>query len=113
MGDLSKHFNRSEFACKCGCGFDTVDYELLLVVEDVRTHFNKPITINSGCRCVKHNASVGGTERSQHVKGKAADIVVKGVEPKEVADYIGDWTGGLKAYDTFTHVDSRNSRARW
>ncbi len=113
MGDLSTHFDRSEFSCKCLCGFDTVDHKLILILEDIRDHFKKPVTINSACRCVAHNATVKGAKKSQHVKGRAADIVVKDVSPREVAEYISNWKGGLKAYNTFTHIDSRDDRARW
>lgn len=33
------------------------------------------LTINSGVRCTKHNKAVGGVPNSQHLLGKAADIV--------------------------------------
>ena len=55
----SKYFKRSEFACKCGCGFDTVDYELVKVLEYIREHFDRPLQINSGCRCATHNRTLG------------------------------------------------------
>ncbi|BEB16509.1 hypothetical protein VEE45_23520 [Escherichia coli] len=46
---LSKHFSRKEFKCKCGkCDYDTIDAELLVILEDVREHFGKPVIINSG-----------------------------------------------------------------
>ena len=32
MGDLTKNFSRSEFACKCGCGFDDIDLVLQSVI---------------------------------------------------------------------------------
>lgn len=28
MGDLTKNFNRFEFACKCGCGFDDIELQV-------------------------------------------------------------------------------------
>lgn len=37
-----------------------------------------PITINSGFRCKQLNALVGGKPNSQHLKGQAADINIKG-----------------------------------
>ena len=37
-----------------------------------------PITINSGFRCKALNAAVGGVSNSQHCKGQAADINIKG-----------------------------------
>ncbi|WP_442788004.1 D-Ala-D-Ala carboxypeptidase family metallohydrolase [Lelliottia sp. SL45] len=65
---------QSEFACHCDCGFDSISPELITVPEYVRTHFGAPVKINSGCRCEKHNAKVGGGPNSRHVQGIAADI---------------------------------------
>jgi uncharacterized protein YcbK (DUF882 family) len=114
MGDLSKHFNRSEFACKCGCGFDTVDYGLLDTLEYIREWFAEPVTINSACRCIAHNKAVGGSDNSQHLKGKAADIVVRDNSPTRVLHACNMRSGlGVGVYDTFTHIDSRGTDARW
>lgn len=116
MGDLSQHFNRSEFACRCGCGFDSIASELITVLEDVRVHFGSPVKINSGCRCPAHNKKVGGAPNSQHVQGIAADIVVKGRTPALVADYLErkyPGTYGIGRYSGFTHVDVRSVAARW
>jgi len=114
MGDLTKNFSRSEFACKCGCGFDTIDYEVLNRLEDLRLIYNAPITINSACRCAKHNKVVGGKSSSMHLKGRAVDFVVKGKSPFEVYDDSAPhWKGGLGRYSTFTHIDSRGRKARW
>jgi uncharacterized protein YcbK (DUF882 family) len=115
MGDLSTHFSRSEFKCKCSqCDFDTVDAGLLLMLEKIRVHFNRPITINSACRCARHNFAVGGGKTSQHLYGRAADITVDGIEPRIVANYAEALNpGGLGHYSTFTHIDSRNGTARW
>jgi len=116
MGDLSKDFSRSEFQCKCGCGFDTVDAELLKVVQDVRDHYHARTTINSACRCLEHNRSVGSTDTSQHPKAKAADITVRGVSPARVHHYLVQKYPdkyGIGNYADFTHVDVRSDRARW
>ena len=111
---ISKHFRRREFACKCGCGQDTVDAALLVVLERIREHFNAPIRISSGNRCTAYNRKVGGAVRSQHLISRAADIQVIGREPSEVYAWISTWhVGGLGRYATFTHVDTRNSRVRW
>ena len=111
---LSEHFTRSEFACNCGCGQDTVDVELLPILERVRVHFDEPTTIISGNRCEDYNRTVGGATNSQHPKSRAADIVVQNVSPATVHAYLDPWhTGGLGEYPTFTHVDSRSQRARW
>lgn len=115
MSDISKKFNRSEFSCQCGCGFKAVDHELLDILENIRGHFSAPITINSACRCLQHNESVGGSANSQHLYAMAADIVVYGVSSSIVADYLemNFINCGIGRYDTFTHIDVRGYAARW
>ena len=66
---LSTNFKVSEFACKCGCSTVKIDDKLVNFVQKIRTHFNKPVTINSGYRCSKHNAKVGGASKSKHIYG--------------------------------------------
>lgn len=111
---ISEHFSREEFACKCGCGFDTVDCELLEILEAVRGHFGKPVIISSACRCESHNQNEGGATNSQHLYGRAADITVQSVSPAEVHAYLDNFaTPGLGKYNAFTHVDSRSGRGRW
>ncbi len=116
MSRISEHFHRTEFACNCGCGFDTVDTDTLSILEAVRTHFGKPVIINSGCRCPEYNRHVGGATSSQHTLGRAADIRVVGVNPEEVFDWIAEHypATSLGYYATFTHVDTRSTGpARW
>lgn len=116
MGDLSNNFDRDEFECSCGCGFDTVDYELVEVLEDLREHFDAPVTVNSACRCKEHNEAVGGGAKSQHLKGRAADVNVHLVTPLCVQDYLLNKYPdkyGIGKYSSFTHVDSRGTKARW
>ncbi len=112
---LSPHFTRKEFACKCGCGYDRISMVLVGKLENIRTHFGRPVTINSGCRCKKHNAAVGGESASRHLTGDAADITVEGVPPSKVADYAEkiNPSGGVGRYKTFTHIDTRGRKARW
>ncbi|EDA8844920.1 DUF882 domain-containing protein [Salmonella enterica subsp. enterica serovar Typhimurium] len=113
---ISKYFSRREFQCKCGCGQDTVDAELLKILEDVREHFGRPVIINSANRCPTHNKRVGGASRSVHLTGKAADIRVKDVAPDIVHAYLtSKYKGkyGIGKYSSFTHVDSRSNESRW
>lgn len=112
----SKYFKRKEFACKCGCGFDTVDAKLLEVLDQFRQAFDEPITITSGCRCPAYNESVGGAPNSRHLEGKAADFKVKGYKPEEVFgafDACMEGWGGLGLYSSWVHVDVRDEKARW
>jgi uncharacterized protein YcbK (DUF882 family) len=114
---LRKNFYRFEFACSCGCGKDTVDAELLDVLVDLRANFNSPITINSGYRCKNYNKKIRGAKQSQHLYGRAADIVVKNVSPIKVYSYLEkEYPSkyGLGIYDTFVHIDTRSGKkARW
>jgi len=117
---ISQHFARSEFACQCdNCPQSedpTVDVTLINILEELRRHFNTPITVTSGVRCKSHNASVGGSVFSKHLEGKAADVLLKGVTPDRVYAYLFErYPGsyGFGKYETFTHIDSRRLKARW
>ena len=124
---LTKNFNREEFDCKCGCEMpSSVFYEVELLAEElqvIRDHFKAPIQINSAYRCPSHNKAIGGVSNSQHVLGKASDIVIKGYTPDEVADELEVMLedeclfpfhlGGIGRYNTFTHIDIRANKARW
>ena len=116
MGDISKNFDRSEFACSCGCHFNTVDAKLIEMVQAARERFG-PIRINSACRCEAHNRKVGGAENSQHKLGRAADIVplTQAVTIDRLFKFFDENypNSGLGAYNTFLHVDSRGYKARW
>tara|TARA_R110002153_G_scaffold235718_1_gene389104 strand:+ start:887 stop:1201 length:315 start_codon:yes stop_codon:yes gene_type:complete len=86
----------------------------------VRQVVESPIAINSGYRCYSHNKAVGGAKSSQHLLGKAVDIVIKGHKPNDTHSLlellIKDGVileGGLGKYNTFTHYDIREKKARW
>jgi uncharacterized protein YcbK (DUF882 family) len=111
---VSKNFKLYEFQCKDGSNLVKVDSELVNKLQQLRETINKPIIINSAYRTIQHNKNVGGSPTSQHLLGKAADIRVNGMSPKELAKYceqIG--FGGIGIYNTFVHVDTRTKKARW
>jgi uncharacterized protein YcbK (DUF882 family) len=111
-----RFFTRAEFACKCGCGFNTIDYTLLQVLKEVRDHFGLPLVITSGCRCFDHNRSVGGSDNSQHLLGRASDFKIVGISPEDILDYINSrWPNefGVGIYHSWIHIDSRDAVARW
>lgn len=121
---LTSNFNKSEFDCKSGADmpqevFNNIQ-KLANQLQIIRNKVGVPIKINSGYRSPEHNTKIGGSKTSQHLLGKAADIVIDGYTPDEVADLIeelienGDiLQGGLGRYNTFTHYDIRKSKARW
>ena len=112
---LSTNFKVKEFACNDGTDPIFIDSELVTVLQKIRTHFGKPVTITSAYRTPPHNSREGGTTYSQHLYGKAADIKISGVTPKKVADYAETLLdkGGIGIYNTFTHIDVRSIKSRW
>lgn len=113
MGDLSPHFSRSEFRCKCGCQPTPVDPHLVEHLEQLRAKIGRPIVIVSGYRCQSHNARVGGAKNSQHLVGRAADIRPGLRVGLDTARNVGFTGVGLRN-GVVTHVDVRNPpRAVW
>ena len=60
------------------------------VLQPVREHFGKSVTVNSGYRSPESNAAVGGSKTSDHCKGQAADIEIDGIPNPELAKWIMD-----------------------
>ena len=119
MGDISKYFNRSEIACKCGCGFDTMDGETLDVADDAREFVDHAITPSSGARCYEYNRlpiskrGPGSNDSSQHPRGRAIDVPVK--DPKALYYYLCNKYPdkyGFGLYKTFVHIDTKSGAAR-
>lgn len=120
----NKYFKESEFKCKCGCGKGNPCEKLIEILTEIRMHFGKPLVITSGTRCFEHNEKVGGSPKSQHLKDKAADFIIKGVKTKDVYDYViktyGERPLGIalkfnkeNEYAGFVHIDTRGKKARW
>ena len=113
---LSPNFKVNEFACSDGTDTIFIAPALVTVLQQIRDHFKAPVTINSGYRTEAKNKAVGGAAYSQHKYGTAADITVKGVAPKDVAEYaetILAGMGGIGIYKSFTHIDVRKAKSRW
>lgn len=121
---ITANFKLSEFNSKDGAKMpDDVKpnvVKLACNLQRLRNVLKAPITINSGYRSLSHNKAVGGATNSQHLTGKAADIVIQGFDPIQVKETIEELIqqgemlqGGLKAYSTFVHYDVRGHKARW
>lgn len=113
---LSANFRVREFACTDGSDPIFIDTDLVKILQKIRNHFGKAVTITSAYRTPGKNKAVGGTTYSQHLYGTAADIKVKGVTPKKVAAYAETLLknkGGIGIYKTFTHIDVRAVKSRW
>ena len=120
---LAPDFKVRELRCRDGSDTVMVDETLTVVLQCIREHFGKPVTITSGYRTAAHNAAVGGAKSSQHLLGRAADIRVEDVSVEDVAAYaeslMPDW-GGVGRYPVkagrttgWVHVDTRADKARW
>ena len=113
---LAANFKVREFACSDGSDTIFLHPDLPMLLQKIRDHFGKPVTINSAYRTEAKNKLVGGAPFSQHKYGVAADITIKGVSPLEVAKYAETLLGkkgGIGVYKAFTHVDVRATRSRW
>tara|TARA_B110000971_G_scaffold119977_1_gene122792 strand:+ start:46 stop:438 length:393 start_codon:yes stop_codon:yes gene_type:complete len=124
---LTNNFTKSEFDCKSGeeMPLEVLENVKLLAIQlqKIREYVGKPIRINSAYRSEAHNEAIGGVKTSQHILGKAADITIDTFTPDEVVSIIenmltnemlgGFYIGGLGSYNTFTHIDIRDKKARW
>ena len=120
---LTSNFSLEEFECKCGCEMpEFVKKNIIELAENLQVLRDDVgrLDLTNAYRCKFHNADVGGSVNSQHLKGKAADIKSKILSPNEIAVRTNDLMknesfklGGIGIYNTFTHVDIRGTRARW
>lgn len=92
---------------------------LVELLEDIRKTLGRRTRLNSVYRSPAYNKAIGGAKKSQHMEFTAADIVVEGMTPAKVFAEVntmrgrGRFAGGLRPYETFTHVDVRGWNANW
>lgn len=117
MDKISEYFYRHEIACKCGCGFDSMDAQTLRIADEVREFTGQSITPSSGARCFKYNRSdaVKSNDDSQHPLARAMDLPVE--NPRKVYEFLCEkypHQYGFGLYETFVHIDTRSGvPARW
>ena len=107
-----KYFKMSEFECRDGCPMpasarENIEALVEAVLDPAREKFGKPITVNSGYRCPRHNAAVGGVPNSQHMRGEAADVSAGSAQASREVGKIIEQLGKfdqLIYYPTFVHV---------
>ena len=110
---LGYYFSEKEFQCPCCRGL-SFRPNLILRLDALRSMLGAPITINSGFRCSKHNAEIGGSPKSQHLSGNAADISAKNFPLlKELVLNNPGLFSGIGVGVNFIHVDCRNIPAKW
>lgn len=111
------NFLLQEFCCKDGSDEILLDSALVKLLQKVRSHFGKAVSITSAYRTASHNKSVNGAASSYHIKGQAADFTVTGVSNRETAKYLQSiGAGGIGLYNYtggFVHVDTREKKYYW
>ena len=109
-----------------------IDTKLIKVLDLLREHFNRPITVNNwvwggtleqrGLRTnldelVKKKTEKGTLYISQHILGKAADFNIKGLSSQEVYEeilknkdkfYLISRVENIKDTPTWVHIDVAN-----
>ena len=114
---VSEHFKLWEFKCSDNSRVVVLNDELVAVLETARRYFGKAIKIDSGYRTVAYNSTLkNSSPKSQHTHGNAADIVVSGIKPIDVYNYLNKTypnTYGIGIYNTFVHIDVRPTKSRW
>lgn len=108
---LTKNFHSDEFACKDGSNKILIDVDLVSVLQKIRDDIGSAIKINSGYRTEAYNQKVSGAKKSYHLKGRAFDISSKAADPMKLAK-LAERQGvkGIIRYQTFTHIDSRETK---
>lgn len=120
---VTEHFASEEFAQRAWAKGPAREYPagwvgdrltpLCEALEKIRAHFGgKPVRILSGYRSPEFNRAIKGAKQSQHMAGRAADIVIKGVLPKDIYEAVKkNWKAwgirGVGIYVGFVHVDVR------
>ncbi len=118
-------FKLIDLACRCcdKIGRRQSAKKLLKVLNRFQKFlgYKYQLTLNSACRCRKHNKDVGGVDNpktgrlSFHVKCLAVDLIATFLNSKELkkkAEEFGEWDG-IGIYNTFVHCDIRGYRVRF
>lgn len=121
MGTISKNFSYREFeesetAKAQGITNVISSFEIRdaireltnTVLQPLRDAWGRPLHVNSGYRCPKLNAAVGGAATSQHTKGEAADIKAEHpVKLAQLAYDLGLPYDQMIIYPTFVHFSHK------
>ena len=112
---VGQYFKVKEFACRDGSQVVFIDDYLCTILDILRNKIGKPIIITSGYRTPWWNANCDGAKYSYHMRGMAADIRVKGMSAKELANKLNEIVPdecGIIVYSTWVHIDTRTKKYR-
>lgn len=124
MNGPSQNLSWGELSCRNGVEYPvewrtTRAVELARAFERIRELCGFPILINSAYRTAVYNLYVGGSVASQHVQGRALDLVpsvagrgalitLRGAVERAKEEGL---VRGIGIYSGFVHIDTREGRA--
>ena len=104
-------FEPEEFYCPCGrstCEAPrSIAPELGVALDVLRTKLRRPLIVTSACRCAWHNARLGGEADSQHLTGRAADLLIaSSAERFQLLKYAPTYFRRIGLAAKHLHVDT-------
>ena len=114
---LTANFSKEEFECPC-CQVSKMDKDFMGKLQVLRYVLERPMYINSGYRCERHNREVNGIPTSRHLIGIGADISTVGWTSADLYKVIKEAQNlgfsGIGISKSFIHLDTRTtSKKMW
>lgn len=110
---VGKYFTAKEFRSRDNSQIIFVDDYLVSILDILRSKIGRPVIVNSGYRTPDWNAKCGGAKYSYHMRGMAADIRVKGMSAKQLANELNAIVPdgcGIIVYSSWVHFDVRTGK---
>ncbi len=126
--NVSPHLSWAELACKDGTPYpaewmETIAVELALEFEHVRAMLgHESLEVGSAYRTESHNQVIGGSDKSQHIAGRALDVFPTEITVRDLHVEVCDRARqpdskirGIGKYGWGVHLDIRPMRevVRW
>jgi|TARA_B110000467_G_C18336670_1_gene498614 hypothetical protein len=83
---IRNKINNQPDSIQLQCLRDLVDN----ILQPIRTAYGRPVSVNSGFRCLELNRLLRSKDTSQHVLGQAADIEIPARDNMDTAMWIRD-----------------------
>jgi hypothetical protein len=81
------------------------------MLQTIRDHYLRPVIVHSGFRCSLLNTAIGGSKRSQHMLGQAADFHVSGITVSDAFGWI--WKSSGLAWGQLIAEGAVRGRPTW
>lgn len=91
----------------------------ILALEKFRLQVGVPMRISSAYRNVAYNSCINGAANSLHKEFNAIDFSAPSMDARDLGKALrifrdsGEFKGGIGIYNTFVHIDTRGSNAKW